>query len=1681
MVYHSLASVLALALTLQGIVVTYPGITSEPTSSPQWKTHLLNKVLYGLVGVGALAIIYTAVRTISEGRYILLVLYGVAYGLLCIIAFSRRAKFKIRAGALLLALYIIGVIDMASGGLWSNGPLFLIALVVLAHILYNLRCGIAATILSLATVAGFAWLAIAQQHTFPLLSLYNASSPVAWVRVGIVFTLISTIIIISISYLVQHLEGKLHAQQADYSFVSDVLDMAGTMVVLLTPTGQIIRLNRTCAKIFGIAAPEVHGKFFTDVFVLPPGQTEIKAKIRQILQTHTPLRQELRAPTGNGHEITISWLISPLQIADANDHLVALGNDVTPQKQAQRERERLLLAEREQRQFAESLREAGLALTSTLNLDTLLDRLLDHIGRVVPYDTANIMLIDGTIATVTRLRGYNKFDPQMSEDVAGLKFDISTTENLCQLVNTRQPVVIPDVLTYPGWINTSASRYLRSWAGAPIATQDKVIACFSLNKIEPGFYRAEHLGRLEIFASQAALAMENVRLFQAEARQRHQAEILVNTATALTSALELPEVLDNILTQLKQVIPYDSACIFLLEENGKTMKSVAGSGFERPEEVIDCVYPADDPLTQQLFQTGQPIVLDDAQTNPYFCGWGGTTTTRGWIGVPLISRTCVIGHLTIDSRQAGAYSPDFVPLAKAFANQAAVALVNAQLFRQTEEERQISEALRAFGASLVEARSTPDLLNRILDYLGKVVPFDSASVMLVEDGTIRIKAARGLPADSPAWSMTFKITGQGKDHFLFEQKQPIVMPDVQKDPRWIKIKGDDYIRSWLGVPLVVEDDVIGVLTLDHHIPDFYTERQLAIATTFAQQAAIALENASLFDAVNQRVAELEAVRQASLGLTSKLELQDVLYSILETTFQFIRNAKNAHVFLFENGQLTFGASILEDGTRHVPFAPPRRNGLTYTVVRQGKTIVVPDMKTHPIFADAPPAWDGSIVGIPLKIGAQIVGAMTVSSYQSRSWSPPELRTLELLADQAAIAIENARLYRQVHQHAVELERRVAERTFALQTVYQLTRALSQANQFDDVLRLALTHLRRAVPHQFAAGLLVTDTAGLLQIQSDYVLSDEIRTQVQQTLPDQLTVIPERIDVHYPEPAADAPCLATLGSMMNAPIVVNREIVGVLLVSNQADVPFSPEQERLLQTITDQAAEAVRRLQLLLAAEYQRLGSLIADLPNGIVLLDADYRIVLTNRLAAALLPQLAIGSKLTRIGEHAMPDILASALADVPYLIELADSPGQAVEIDANPVTAGPETGGYTLVIRDVTEERLMQKRAQRQERLAAVGQLAAGIAHDFNNILTSIIGYAELLLADQRLLPDIHEDVERITRQGHRAAHLVRQILDFSRQTITEKHPLDLVPFVKETIKLLERTLPENINFVFDAPSDLYLVTADLSQLQQVVTNLAVNARDAMPAGGTLTICLRHAVFSASKPPPYSDMPPGPWVVLKVQDTGIGIPQENQVQIFEPFFTTKEVGQGTGLGLAQVYGIVKQHDGFIEVESQLNAGTTFSIYLPPHTSTEAPPILARSLNLPQGQNQLILLVEDDDTVLEIGQSMLKHLGYRVISATNGHEALDLFRQHQLDIDLVLTDMTMPVMGGAELTAALRAHNPSIKVIALTGYPLDNEAKRLLSEGFVTWLQKPLRLTTLAETIQHTLAEETDSASGSAM
>ncbi len=391
----------------------------------------------------------------------------------------------------------------------------------------------------------------------------------------------------------------------------------------------------------------------------------------------------------------------------------------------------------------------------------------------------------------------------------------------------------------------------------------------------------------------------------------------------------------------------------------------------------------------------------------------------------------------------------------------------------------------------------------------------------------------------------------------------------------------------------------------------------------------------------------------------------------------------------------------------------------------------------------------------------------------------------------------------------------------------------------------------------------------------------------------------------------------------------------------------------------------------------------------------------------------------------------------------------------------------------EMTLAKLQATQAQmvQQERMAAVGQMAAGIAHDFNNIMATVILYSESLLATGDLLPEDRKRVTLIQQQGQRAADLTQQILDFSRKSIMKRQDMDLWPFLVDMNSLLTRTLPENIRLLLDSDVTGVYVNADPARLQQVVLNLVINARNAMPDGGALHINLAATKIEAKDNAPLPNMEPGEWALLTISDTGLGIPDDILAHIFEPFFTTR-APLGSGLGLSQVEGIIKQHGGYISVDTQVGAGTTFNIYLPalpesfPDTAVPIREMIAT------GQGEMILLVEDDDLVRDALTYSLEALNYQVLGAANGREALRLYQQKYQEIDLVLSDLVMPELGGRELLAFLREENPSVKAIVLTGYPSADQEGELRLLGATGWCQKPVSLENLSRVVAQALHAE---------
>lgn len=390
----------------------------------------------------------------------------------------------------------------------------------------------------------------------------------------------------------------------------------------------------------------------------------------------------------------------------------------------------------------------------------------------------------------------------------------------------------------------------------------------------------------------------------------------------------------------------------------------------------------------------------------------------------------------------------------------------------------------------------------------------------------------------------------------------------------------------------------------------------------------------------------------------------------------------------------------------------------------------------------------------------------------------------------------------------------------------------------------------------------------------------------------------------------------------------------------------------------------------------------------------------------------------------------------------------------------------------EIAERKQLEEMKVRQERLAAVGQLAAGIAHDFNNVMGIIMFDSSMILRSDNLTERNRQKLNRIQKQVSHAANLITQILDFSRRSEREPQILDLRIILGEIIHFLEHTIPERVQVQFSYSKGDFPVNVDPTQIQQIITNFALNAQDAITGNGELSFHLSHIELACDEEVPVPDMPRGNWVKLLISDTGSGIASENLARIFEPFFTTKEVGKGTGLGLAQVYGIVQQHDGFITVDSQPDEGTSFTIYFPL--------IQYEVINLPleddaipeKGLGEMILVVEDNEDLRESLTDILDLLNYRVLQASNGEEALLVYEKHQHEIRLIMSDVVMPGMDGVELVRQLRDYSPMPRILMMSGFRQDANITPDIEDSVVGWLQKPVDIKVLADTIQKALEQD---------
>ena len=793
-----------------------------------------------------------------------------------------------------------------------------------------------------------------------------------------------------------------------------------------------------------------------------------------------------------------------------------------------------------------------------------------------------------------------------------------------------------------------------------------------------------------------------------------------------------------------------------------------------------------------------------------------------------------------------------------------------------------------------------------------------------------------------------------------------------------------------------------------------------------QEVGLALSNANRYQEIQRRLAEITFIQSLTQTFNQRLEPQKLLEEVVEQLGVQV-GYQQVRIFLIEQSQLVLKASY---GPQLEKKVFSMNQGIIGRVARTAQTALIPDVSNDPDY-QACIVESASELAVPIFQGGLVVGVINIETDHTHRLNYQDRDLLQVLAGQISVALENAMLYEQIRLHAEDLELTVAQRTAELTELFELSQEIAFRLSYQELLQLVMNRLQNAVRSDVVLGYLANGPCRSISIITRQPLSDTVihalRTRFLEAVEAQGGEHTQQCEWDLNQSAEfqkQTMPISELSSFMLAPVRVAGQLVGLIMIASQKRAAFRSEHARLINTFANQTSAAVQRLAALLTAQQKHLESLVEHMPVGTVLLDNDFNILVTNPLGLRILTTLNTEID-DRIGDRLGPILFQELLERqhdlLPVEIDLEGSHRQVFEAQIRPV--GEPSNQWVLTLRDVTRERENQDRIQSQERLATVGQLAAGIAHDFNNIMAAILVYTDLLRNDTDIPAKSREKLSIIEEQVQRAASLIRQILDFSRRSIMERSALDLLPFVKELDKMLGRVLPETISLELTYQPGQYWANADPTRLQQVFMNLALNARDAMPNGGLLQFRLTRYTLKDGQTPPIPGMPPASWIQIQISDTGTGISPEAMQHIFEPFFTTKPVGQGTGLGLAQVYGIIRHHEGYIDVASKPGQGTTFIIYLPVLENPPVATLVAETVQSLTGQGETILVVEDDEITREAICALLQANQFDVITAGNGLHALEIFQNKANQIALVISDVVMPVMGGVELyTRPAREH-----------------------------------------------------------
>lgn len=1195
----------------------------------------------------------------------------------------------------------------------------------------------------------------------------------------------------------------------------------------------------------------------------------------------------------------------------------------------------ILVAERQQRQLLEALYHSATALSSTLEMPELIRNILSNLKSVVPFEAASIMMIDDNILRVIGQQGYEAFTG--GEAVATVSIYLEKGSPWWQFCNSTEPLIVPDTLNDPTWIVFPGVEWVRSHIHMPLLVKGEVVGILNLDSSTSHYFTRQHLEQLQFFVAYIATAIQNARTFSTEREQRQFAEVLNSTVMALEHLTDFDDLMTNLFDNLVKVIPYDAANVFLLQDG--LLRVVYQRGWEYYKQDANwwsnlALTPDQYKLWAVQLKHPEPRIIYDTLTDEYWETSSEAEWVRSHINVPILADGRLIGSINLDSAKPNTFTNKHAQFFKPFSYYTSIAIKNARLFAAERDQHLLAQALLDNSQALNSTLHLQEVMQRILENIQRIVPHDASNIMLVEGDTLYIISHQGYePFGIAEWvgTVSFSLTPDSMWQQKLDTKTANLVGDTYNIEGWSLSDHTRWIRAHVDIPLIVDEQVIGLINLDHALPHHFGWSDVEKLMPFVSQAELAIKNARLFTQEREQRQLAQALRDSGEALNSTLNLSEIMQRILDNIGRIVPHSTSNIMLLQGNvlrvitqrGYERFGLVdwLLNFETLMTP------DSRWYYRMTVTEPDIISDAHVSPDWINIPQtAWVRSHLAIPLRLEDQAIGFINLDSDQPNQFSRRDLEKLRPFVHQAEIAIRNARLFAQEQE-----QRRMT------QALYATTAALNQSFTLKGVFDHLLENVKLLIPYDAANVMVIEDEVAHFEAWRGYEAINQDSYMQTARLPIQndpniQEVFAEKIPILIDDPVtldswfADTDHVGWLKAHIKAPILLDNEVVGLLNLD--ATRPNSFTQQHLLQVVpfTVHAATALRNAQLYEDLEHERsyLRAILDGSADGIMYTE-NTKIVYANDALCEMLGYtqaelLAIPLTRLRNRRAKFNPMYAGQTSDMQAHnsrlyghqdVQFFHKDGSLVDITLTMTRLSLDHERpirTVLIARDVRQEKRL---LQLQNRFMV--HAAHELRHPIANISTRLYLLTKMPQNLEKHVAVLQESVDRLTTLTEHMTIMME--LNLGRLKLQRGMVLlrQLLGSLLEENNRNAQAKHVSWSLDWDIPNDYLMLDPTLVKI--LVRLLLTDAILNTPSQSSLNI--RFSLL-------------GPNLLLQIQDGRPSIPQHELDQFSQPFFVPSEGGViHSGLELAIVKHIVELYQGTLKVQNAAEHGVIFQIKLP--------------------------------------------------------------------------------------------------------------------------------------------------------